>query len=308
MKDCWWDEKKQIKQIKQTQSWHWIYTLLKCHYIKSLQFYSHDIEGAQWLSGRVLDSRPKGRGLEPHPRHCVVSLSKNINPSLVLVQPRKTRPFITERLLLGRKESNQTNKQTNSHDIETIHCCTVMTLNLYLLHSHDIESKYHCTVMTLNLYIVAQSWHWINSELTFIQHCMPAMIELVAHHWFMKQPITELILYLYSPYNSFICPNNPSTIIKTLFSNTKREKCYSSPLTSLYFVVTMATHYFVAFISKKHFRSANEPVHEISNNVVWATSKASDQPAHTRSLIRAFACRLSILWLLSYWLNSILSF
>ena len=68
--------------------------------------------GAQWLSGRVLDSRPKGRGFEPHRRHCVVSLSKNINPSLVLVQPRKTRPFITERLLMGRKESNQTNKQS----------------------------------------------------------------------------------------------------------------------------------------------------------------------------------------------------
>ena len=64
--------------------------------------------GAQWLSGRVLDSRPKGRGFEPYRRHCVVSLSKNINPSLVLVQPRKTRPFTTERLLMGRKESNQT--------------------------------------------------------------------------------------------------------------------------------------------------------------------------------------------------------
>ena len=38
-----------------------------------------------------------------------------------------------------------------------------------------------------------------------------------------------------------------------------------------------------------------EPVHEISNNVVCATSKASDQPAHMRSLIRAFASRLSIL-------------
>ena len=38
-----------------------------------------------------------------------------------------------------------------------------------------------------------------------------------------------------------------------------------------------------------------EPVHEISNNVVSATSKASDQPAHTLSLIRAFASRLSIL-------------
>ena len=39
----------------------------------------------------------------------------------------------------------------------------------------------------------------------------------------------------------------------------------------------------------------NEPVHEIPNNVVCATSKASDQPAHTRSLIRDFASRLSIL-------------
>ena len=28
-----------------------------------------------------------------------------------------------------------------------------------------------------------------------------------------------------------------------------------------------------------------EPRHEIFNNVVCATSKASDQPAHTRSLI-----------------------
>ena len=35
--------------------------------------------------------------------------------------------------------------------------------------------------------------------------------------------------------------------------------------------------------------------HEISNNVVCATSKASDQPAHTRSLIRAFSSRLIIL-------------
>ena len=37
-----------------------------------------------------------------------------------------------------------------------------------------------------------------------------------------------------------------------------------------------------------------------SNNVVCATSKVSDQPAHTRSLIRAFASRLSILWLLHH--------
>ena len=61
----------------------------------------------------VLDSGPRGRGFEPHLRHCVASLSKNINPSLVLVQPRKTRSSITERLLMGRIESNQI-KQTNT--------------------------------------------------------------------------------------------------------------------------------------------------------------------------------------------------
>ena len=38
-----------------------------------------------------------------------------------------------------------------------------------------------------------------------------------------------------------------------------------------------------------------EPVHEISNNVVCATSKASDQLAHKHSLIRTFACRSNIL-------------
>ena len=38
-----------------------------------------------------------------------------------------------------------------------------------------------------------------------------------------------------------------------------------------------------------------KPVHDISNNVVCATSNASDQPAHTYSMIRGFASRLSIL-------------
>ena len=32
--------------------------------------------GVQWLSGRELDLRPRGRRFEPHPHHCVVSLSR----------------------------------------------------------------------------------------------------------------------------------------------------------------------------------------------------------------------------------------
>ena len=43
-----------------------------------------------------------------------------------------------------------------------------------------------------------------------------------------------------------------------------------------------------------------EQRHEISNNVVSSTSKASDQPAHKHSLIRAFGSRLNILRVLSY--------
>ena len=52
-------------------------------------------------------------------------------------------------------------------------------------------------------------------------------------------------------------------------------------------------------------RKTDELQHEISNKVVCGTSKASDQPAHMRSLIRAFASRLNIIWVLNYWLNII---
>ena len=33
--------------------------------------------GAQWLSGGVLDSKPRGRGFEPHRRLCVVVLEQD---------------------------------------------------------------------------------------------------------------------------------------------------------------------------------------------------------------------------------------
>ena len=40
------------------------------------------------------------------------------------------------------------------------------------------------------------------------------------------------------------------------------------------------------------FAPINGPKYEISNNVVCASTKGLDQPAHMRSLIRAFASRL----------------
>ena len=69
--------------------------------------------------------------------------------------------------------------------------------------------------------------------------------------------------------------------------------------------VKLLTEHHLEFLSLKggctgSCESTFAPQHEISNNVVCATSKASNQPAHTRSLIRAFSSCLYILWPLSY--------
>ena len=52
------------------------YELVPGYFVNSLLVPMTDV-GAQWLSGRVLDSRPKGRGFESHRRHCVVVLEQD---------------------------------------------------------------------------------------------------------------------------------------------------------------------------------------------------------------------------------------
>ena len=92
-------------------------------------------ESFQSATVQCLLPRQRSHRFEPHQRHCVVCLSKNISPSLVLVQPTKTLPFITERLLMGRKESNQTNKQSNVY-------CTLFIVLEFPVKAHTI----HCTL------------------------------------------------------------------------------------------------------------------------------------------------------------------
>ena len=57
----------------------------------------------------------------------------------------------------------------------------------------------------------------------------------------------------------------------------------SIPVTLVTSLKNLQAHRHLFFTT--NLKSYYEPVHEISNNVVCATSKASDQPAHTRSLI-----------------------
>ena len=87
---------KQIKTSKQTNKSNAQDYRLPCQaelsliHVKSLQnTLSHNnrinpphapiciAQGAQWLSGRVLDSRPRDRRFEPHRRHCVVVLEQD---------------------------------------------------------------------------------------------------------------------------------------------------------------------------------------------------------------------------------------
>ena len=56
--------------------------------------------------------------------------------------------------------------------------------------------------------------------------------------------------------------------------------------------VSRNSFYLVDFTN---FFVMTEPQHEISNNVACGSSKGSDQSAHMRSLIRAFASGLNIL-------------
>ena len=66
--------------------------------------------GSRERSGSMVECLTRDRGAagstSPASLRCG-PWARHIYPSLVLVQPRKTRPCLTERLLMGRKESNK---------------------------------------------------------------------------------------------------------------------------------------------------------------------------------------------------------
>ena len=92
--------------------------------------------------------------------------------------------------------------------------------------------------------------------------------------------IPELGLGIFRLELSVSGPPSPATV-----SPLNRNVTYSQFHTNRFNGNVCSFQYFLLY----------EPRYEISNNVVCTTSKASDQPVHMRSLIRAFACRLNIL-------------
>ena len=53
------------------------FMLKRFFYLYVLAGYISNFGGAQWHCGRVLDSRPRGHGFEPHLRHSVVVLEQD---------------------------------------------------------------------------------------------------------------------------------------------------------------------------------------------------------------------------------------
>ena len=71
-------------------------------------------------SGSVVECLTRDRGAAGSSLTGVTALwswARHIYHSLVLVQPRKTCPCLTERLLMGHKESNQTNKTNKIYTV-----------------------------------------------------------------------------------------------------------------------------------------------------------------------------------------------
>ena len=164
--------------------------------------------------------------------------------------------------------------------------------------------QYTCIEKYLSYYSIGYGsldivgkWSKIRCSKTLVFHPLRISLELLMN----KNAVISLCCVYLSFYNqevrtpNFLTPRTP--LLNKMFSEESNMKNWSH-------------HHKVAYhgslsVQKRTMDklSFNEPKHEISNNVVCATSKASDQPAHTRSLIRAFASRLNPLGVLSYWPN-----
>ena len=106
----------------------------------------------------MIECLTRDRGFEPHRGHCVVSLSKNINPR-VLVQPRKTCSFKTERLLMGHKESN---KPTNKQKL------AVLSKQLKILYFiHDIISSHSLPSADSRRVVVSYKRNYVHKVLVY---------------------------------------------------------------------------------------------------------------------------------------------
>ena len=161
--------------------------------------------------------------------------------------------------------------------------------------------------MPCNLLLrLLHQWCLLVTEMAKSYWCFCWDVQIFFQLKMIKRSLATPLLWRMPMYRMLTSACNqtrtPSELLRNAFRGNKtfRKQCWIS--------LDSWSIFCLRDIHENMRTKPNDPVHEISNNVVCATSKASDQPAHTRSLIRAFARRLSILLLLTYWLNTIWSF
>ena len=102
------------------------------------------------------DQRAKGLSLT-----ALCPWARHINPCLVLAIPRKTCPCLTERLLMGRKESNKKKKNSKYSKFS----------NTFLILSSQITCCYQNSQNVCQNSIQGRSWSdcfWIRSSLIWV--------------------------------------------------------------------------------------------------------------------------------------------
>ena len=73
------------------------------------------------------------------------------------------------------------------------------------------------------------------------------------------------------------------------------ESCYIFFVKKVTGSLSDKCNFVLIYSRNAFFAPINGPKYKISDNVVCASTKGLDQPAHMRSLIRAFASRLKLL-------------
>ena len=235
----------------------------------------------------------------------------------VLVQLRKTRPYTTERLLMDRKQMKilQSKKglRKSALHYDMLHTLWLFRLGFLLgccfCWSSTIAAVSN-TRFTPTRFIEEHSTYSLAPKDFAI--LIPCSIETGRSSFSVN-----LAIVCVSSLRSVFIPTSKKGLFGVRIRISVSHFCFtfSSVSGSVTLKQTRKMSVFSQNVSRNRRysswsgRSINEqPRHEISKMVVCATSQGSDQPAHTRSLIRAFATRLNIFWLLSYWQNSIWSF
>ena len=116
--------------------------LIRFHFLTESVYIWHASGSAvaQWYSALLETEGPRVRA-SPASLRCGPG-ARHIYPILVLVQPRKTRPCFIERVLMGRKESNQTNKKYLAYLLPMMCRLYQRSRNIYMTFGSKVKFKH----------------------------------------------------------------------------------------------------------------------------------------------------------------------